>query len=192
MGRPRPQDPWRRWRRGNRTGPPHLDLLEKQYIRIAGKDPSPSPRSPPAAQGNPSLDPPSPAAARDPSISPSPSPAASGDPSVSLPPPPPPPAKKKQSAWVPPPPPPRPKKTQEQKKKEKPVPEKSGYEMTPEELTAWGARRRAQAVEAKEASAKGTSGSSSEEILSIHDVPTKASTDVGLRPLDYKIMGEEE
>ena len=55
-----------------------------------------------------------------------------------------------------------------------------------------GARRRAQAVEAKEASAKGTSGSSSEEILSIHDVPTKASTDVGLRPLDYKIMGEEE
>ena len=46
-----------------------------------------------------------------------------------------------------------------------------------------GARRRAQAVEAKEASAKGTSGSSSEEILSIHDVPTKASTDVILRPL---------
>ena len=55
-----------------------------------------------------------------------------------------------------------------------------------------GARRRAQAVEAKEASAKGTSGSSSEEILSIHDVPTKTSTDVGLRTLDYKIMGEEE
>ena len=55
-----------------------------------------------------------------------------------------------------------------------------------------GARRRAQVVEAKEASAKGTSGSSSEEILSIHDVPTKASTDVGLRPLDHKVMGEEE
>ena len=56
-----------------------------------------------------------------------------------------------------------------------------------------GARRRAQAVDAKEASAKGTSGSSSEEILSIHDVPTKAEKiDVGLRPLDYKIMGEEE
>jgi len=55
-----------------------------------------------------------------------------------------------------------------------------------------GARRRAQAVEAKEASAKGTSGSSSEVILSIHDVPTKASTDVGLRPLDHKVMGEEE
>ena len=46
---------------------------------------------------------------------------------------------------------------------------------------------------AKEASAKGTGGSSSEEILSIHDVPTKAEKiDVGLRPLDYKIMGEEE
>ena len=64
--------------------------------------------------------------------------------------------------------------------------------MTPEELDAWGARRRAQPVKAKEASAKGTSGSGSEEILSIHDVPTKASTDVGLQPLDYKIMGEEE
>ena len=55
-----------------------------------------------------------------------------------------------------------------------------------------GARRRAQAVEAKEASAKGISRSSSEEILSIHDVPTKAERiDVGLRLLDYKIMGEE-
>ena len=35
--------------------------------------------------------------------------------------------------------------------------------------------------------------SSSEEILSIHDVPTKAERiDVRLRPLDYKIIGEEE
>ena len=60
--------------------------------------------------------------------------------------------------------------------------------MTPEELTTW-----LQEVEAKEASAKGTSGSSSEEILSIHDVPTKAERiDVGLRPLDHKVMGEEE
>ena len=155
---------------------------KKQYIRITGKDPSPSPRSTPAAQGSlrPSVDPPSLAVAQDPSVSPSSSPAASGEPSVSPPSPSPPPAMKKKSAWAPPPPPPRPKKTQERKKKEKPAPEKSGYEMTPEELTAWGARRRAQAVEAKEASAKGTSGSSSEEILSIHDVPTKASTDVRL------------
>ena len=38
---------------------------------------------------------------------------------------------------MPPPPPPRPKNTQARKKKENPVPEKSGYEMTPEELTAW-------------------------------------------------------
>ena len=38
---------------------------------------------------------------------------------------------------MPPPPPPRPKKTQERKKKEKPPPEKSGHEMTDEELTAW-------------------------------------------------------
>ena len=83
------------------------------------------------------MDPPSPAAAQDPSVSPSPSPAASGEPSVSLPPPSPPPAKKKKFAWVPPPPPPRSKKTQARKKKEKPAPEKSGYEMTPEELTAW-------------------------------------------------------
>ena len=138
MGRPRPQDPWRRWRSGTRTGPPHLDLLEKQYIKIAGRDPSPSPRSP-AAQGSPrpSVDPPSPPAAQDPSVSPSPSLAASGEPSVSPLPPPPRPAKKKESAWVPPPPPPRPKKTQERKKKEKPAPEKSGYEMTSEELDAW-------------------------------------------------------
>ena len=82
---------------------------KKQYIRIAGRDPSPSPRSP-AAQGSPRpiVDLLSPAAAQDPSVSPSPSPAASGEPSVSPPPPPPPPAKKKQTAWVPPPPPPRP------------------------------------------------------------------------------------
>ena len=83
------------------------------------------------------MDPPSPPAAQDPSVSPSPSPAASGEPSVSPPPPSPRPAKKKKSAWVPPPPPPRYKKTQERKKKEKPAPEKSGYEMTPEELDAW-------------------------------------------------------
>jgi len=38
---------------------------------------------------------------------------------------------------VPPPPPPRTKKTQQHKKKEKQKPEKSGYEMTDEELTAW-------------------------------------------------------
>ena len=82
------------------------------------------------------MDPLSPAVAQDPSVSPSPSPATSRDPSVSPPPPPPPPAKKKQSAWVPPPSPPRPKKTQERKKKE-PSLEKSGYEMTDEELTAW-------------------------------------------------------
>ena len=95
---------------------------KKQYIKIAGRDPSPSPRSPPAAQGSPrpSVDPPSPPAAQDPSVSPSPSPAASGEPSVSPPPPSPRPAKKKKSAWVPPPPPPRYKKTQERKKKEKP------------------------------------------------------------------------
>ena len=88
---------------------------KKQYIKIAGRDPSPSPRSPPAAQGSPrpSVDPPSPPAAQDPSVSPSPSPAASGEPSVSPPPPSPRPAKKKKSAWVPPPPPPRYKKTQE-------------------------------------------------------------------------------
>jgi len=83
------------------------------------------------------VDPPSPPAAQDPSVSPSPSPAASGEPSVSPPPPSPRPANKKKSAWVPPPPPPRYKKTQERKKKEKPEPEKSGYEMTPEELDAW-------------------------------------------------------
>ena len=34
--------------------------------------------------------------------------------------------------------------------------------------------------------------SSSEEILSIHDVPTKASINVRLQLLDYQIMGEEE
>ena len=83
------------------------------------------------------MDPPSLTTAQDPSVSPLPSPATSGEPSVSPPPPSPPPAKKKKSAWVPPPPPLRPKKTQERKRKEKPVPEKSGYEMTPEELTAW-------------------------------------------------------
>ena len=76
-------------------------------------------------------------AAQDPSVSPSPSPAASGEHSVSPPSPSPPPATKKKSAWAPPPPPPRPKKTQERTKKEKPSPEKSGYVMTPEELTAW-------------------------------------------------------
>ena len=55
------------------------------------------------------------------------------------------------------------------------------------------AKRHARVVEAKEASTKGTSGSSWEEILSIHDVPTKAERiDVGLRPLDHKVMGEEE
>ena len=92
----------------------------------------------PAAAEDPSVSPsPSPAASRDPSVNPSPSPAASRDPSVSPPSPPPPPAKKKQSAWVPPPPPPRPKKTQQRKKKEKPPLEKSSYEMTDEELTAW-------------------------------------------------------
>ena len=84
------------------------------------------------------------------------------------------------------------KKTQERKKKEKPAPEKSGYEMTPEELDAWVQEDMRKQLKPKKASAKGTSGSGSEEILSIHDVPTKASTDVGLRPLDYKIMGEEE
>ena len=40
---------------------------KKQYIRIAEKVASPSPRSP-AAQGYPSVDPPSPAAARDPAL----------------------------------------------------------------------------------------------------------------------------
>src|SRR6185312_4996363 len=64
---------------------------KKQYIRIAGRDPSPSPRSP-AAQVYPSVDPLSPAVAQDPSVSPSPSPATSRDPSVSPPPPHPPPA----------------------------------------------------------------------------------------------------
>ena len=55
------------------------------------------------------------------------------------------------------------------------------------------AKRHARAVEAKEASTKGTSGSNIEEILSIHDVPTKAERiDVELRLLDHKVMGEEE
>ena len=85
----------------------------------------------------PYVDPPSPPAAQDPSVSPSPSLATSGEPSVSPPLPSPRPAKKKKSAWVPPLPPPRYKKTQERKKKVKPAPEKSGYEMTPEELDAW-------------------------------------------------------
>ena len=70
------------------------------------------------------MDPPSSDTAQDPSVSPPPPPRDL-------------PAKKKQFAWVPQPPPPRPKKTQQRKKKEKPPPEKSGYEMTPEELTAW-------------------------------------------------------
>ena len=41
-----------------------------QYIKIAGRDPSPSPRSLPAAQGSlrPSVDPPSPPAAQDPAL----------------------------------------------------------------------------------------------------------------------------
>ena len=43
---------------------------KKQYIRIAGRDPSPSPRSPPAGQGSPRprVDPPSPPAAQDPAL----------------------------------------------------------------------------------------------------------------------------
>ena len=36
MGRPRPRDPWRRWRRGTRTRRAHVDLLE-QAVHTIGR-----------------------------------------------------------------------------------------------------------------------------------------------------------
>ena len=118
IGRPRPRDPWRRWRRGTRTGPPYLDLMEQAIHKICGRghrvciigyvtwcrngpqrasiitgrSPRPIAESPSTAPArDPSVEPPSPAAAdRDPTMDP-PSSAGSRDPSPSPTPPPPPP-----------------------------------------------------------------------------------------------------
>ena len=119
MGRPRPRDLRRRWRRGTRKGPPHVDLLEQALHKISTRnhrfhtwiywnkrfiifpqgtiDSAPSAHMSPAAEREPSMEPPSPA----PQIYPTcnlPSPAAPRDPSISpspLPSPPPPSTKKK-------------------------------------------------------------------------------------------------
>ena len=64
--------------------------------------------------------------------------------------------------------------------------------MTNEELTAWVQEDVRKQLKPKKPPPKEPVDPAAKKFFSIHDVPTKASTDVGLRPLDHKVMEEEE